>query len=504
MCDSYHEVGGTPVTMPQAPVFRGFFIGGEFVSASSPRLLPLCCPATAAAYATVPPVTSIEVERAVGAARRAFDDGSWSLLRADERVAILQLATENLRPSFQEIARVAAFEIGAPVSLTESMLEVAVSLVARLGEIALTMPHTEEAQGLWDYVVQRQPYGVVVVISPWNGPMFETIVKSSMALLSGNSVISKPPPLAPFVGQYWGESLTRAGLPAGVFSILPADAQVSQELVIRREVDKIAFTGGTSVGRKIAELCGANLKRVVLELGGKSAAVVLEDADLDVVAQAVASGSFFNSGQVCSALTRVVVPRRLAAETAERIAEIGSKIVIGDPFDPETSMGPMASASHFERVQKFVALGREQGARLVTGGRRPPGLGPGWYFEPTVFADVKSSMRISQEEIFGPVVAVIAHDGEGDAVRIANDSEYGLGGSVFSADAERALGVAGRLQTGSVTINGFTSNFLAPRDPHKSSGTGVMTGAGGYRAFQSSRIVNLRPAKGAWVPGSKS
>jgi acyl-CoA reductase-like NAD-dependent aldehyde dehydrogenase len=325
------------------------------------------------------------------------------------------------------------------------------------------------------------------------------MMKSAQALLAGCTVVSKPPPSAPFAVLIWGDALARAGLPPGAFNILPAGADVSEYLVSHSGVDLVVFTGGTPVGRRVAELCGRNLKRVVLELGGKSAAVVLEDADLQLVADSVAAGVYFNSGQICSALSRVVAPRSSIDSVVDLLRAKAHGIVIGSPLDPSTTMGPLATKGHHERVLRYIDVGRTEGAELVFGGDVPDHLKEGWYIQPTLFVG-NNSMTIAREEIFGPVVTVIPHDGEADAVGIANDSDFGLGGSVFSADEKRAIHVASQLSTGSVTINGYTTNLLAPRDPCKTSGIGTVTGTAGFESFRSRRTVNLRATQGAWTP----
>jgi aldehyde dehydrogenase (NAD+) len=276
---------------------------------------------------------------------------------------------------------------------------------------------------------------------------------------------------------------------------------VSEYLVSHPGVGLVVFTGGTPVGRRVAELCGRSLKRVILELGGKSAAIVLDDADLQAAADAVASGVYYNSGQICSALTRMLVPRAAVDEAVERLRAKASALVIGSPFDPATTMGPLASRAHQRRVLDRIAEGEKEGARIVFGGRRPASQPCGWFVEPTLFVS-SNDTSIAREEVFGPVVTLIPHDGDDDAIAIANDSDYGLGGAVFATDEERARRVASRLDTGSVTINGYTTNLLAPRDPHKWSGSGPVTGVAGFQSFRSSRLVNLRAAAGAWAPGT--
>ncbi len=325
------------------------------------------------------------------------------------------------------------------------------------------------------------------------------MLKSAQALLAGCSVISKPPPSAPFAVRAWADALNQVGLPEGAYSILPAEAEVSEYLVAHPGVDLVVFTGGTPVGRRVAELCGRNLKRVILELGGKSAAIVLDDADLTAAVDAVASGVFYNSGQICSALSRMLVPRgrrRGGGAVAGEGVGRGHRQPVRARHDDGT-----ARVTHQQRVLERIAAGERDGAQLVFGGRRPAGQPRGWFVEPTLFVSANDT-SIAREEVFGPVVTVIPHDGDDDAVDIANDSDYGLGGGVFSADEQRARRVASRLDTGSVTINGYTTNLLAPRDPRKWSGRGSVTGVPGFQAFRFSRLVNVRASAGAWAPAA--
>jgi len=477
------------------------FIGGRWSAGTGRARTTWVAPSTEEIYGRSVQPTEADADAAVAAARRAFREGPWRKLSVHERGALLRRAVAMAQPKISGIAVTSAYEIGAPLGVTTMFAQVVTTVVDRMCDLAAAVPDVEAGTGLWEYQIQREPAGVVLDIVPWNSPFTATVMKSAQALLAGCSVISKPPPSAPFAVRAWAEALDQAGLPQGVYSILPAEADVSEYLVTHPGVDLVVFTGGTPVGRRVAELCGRSLKRVVLELGGKSAAVVLDDADLQAAADAVASGVYYNSGQICSALSRMIVPRPAVEEVVERLRAKASALVIGSPLEPTTTMGPLASRTHQQRVLDRISAGEHDGAQLVFGGRRPPGLPRGWFVEPALFVSTNQT-SIAREEVFGPVVTVIPYDGDDEAVEIANDSDYGLGGSVFAADEERALRVASRLDTGSVTINGYTTNLLAARDPRKWSGSGPVTGVAGFQSFRSSRLVNLRAAAGAWAPAT--
>jgi aldehyde dehydrogenase (NAD+) len=479
----------------------GFYIGGGIVEPTGADWLELRYPATGEVYAKIPRPTKMDADRAVDAARGAFATSDWSERSVADRAAVIRNAAAMIETRLDEIAEMSAYEIGAPLAVTRMMAKMVVGVVDGLASLATSVPVDESRSGFWDFEVQHRPRGVVLDIVPWNGPFSGTMMKSARALLAGCTVVSKPPPTAPFSVLEWARALQTSGLPAGAFNVLPADAEVAEHLVVHRGVDLVVFTGGTSIGRRVAALCGERLKPVVLELGGKSAAVVLEDADLQLATDSVAAGVYFNSGQICSALSRMLVPRNDVEAVVELLRQKASAIVMGDPLAPTTTMGPMATEGHRDRVLGRVQAGRNEGADLVFGGGCPPELSPGWFVEPSLFV-TDNQTSLAREEIFGPVVAIIPHEGEAEAISMANDSDYGLGGSVFSADAERAVAVASQLETGSVTINGYTTNMLAPRKPFKGSGVGTVTGIEGFRSFQTTRVVNLRSAQGAWTPSA--
>jgi aldehyde dehydrogenase (NAD+) len=477
------------------------YIGGHWSAGTGRPWATWVAPSTEETYGRSVQPTEADADAAVTAARQAFRDGLWRERSVRERGDVLRRAAAIIQPKVADIAITSAYEIGAPLGVTTMFAQVVSTVVNRMCDLAASVPDIETGTGLWEFEIQREPAGVVLDIVPWNSPFAATMMKSAQALLAGCSVISKPPPSAPFAVRVWADALNEAGLPEGAYSILPAEAGVSEYLVAHPSVDLVVFTGGTLVGRRVAELCGRNLKRVILELGGKSAAIVLDDSSLQGAVDAVSSGVYYNSGQICSALTRMLVPRAAVDEAVERLRAKASALVIGSPFNPATTMGPLASRSHQQRVLDRIAEGEKDGARMVFGGRRPASQPRGWFVEPTLFVS-SNETSIAREEVFGPVVTVIPHDGDDNAIEIANDSDYGLGGGVFAAEEERARGVASQLDTGSVTINGYTTNLLAPRDPRKWSGSGSVTGAGGFQSYRSSRLVNLRAAAGAWAPAT--
>ena len=475
------------------PADGHFFIGGSLHTPSTTTRVGLVSPATEEVYAEIARPASTEADHAVDEARTAFDSGAWSSMPVDARAEVIERACDGVEQRAAEIAVTCAYEIGAPISQTRQSVMGAALVVRQMCDSARSMPDSRIGVGQWHYEVQYEPIGVVLNIVPWNSPFAGMMRHTAQALLAGCSVIAKPSPDTPFSAVIWGRVLQAAGLPDGTYSAVPAEADVSEYLVCHGAVDHVAFIGGTPTGRRVAELCGRNLKRYVLELGGKSAAIVLDDADVARAAKAVAGGVFHNSGQICSALTRVVVPPALVAEMVEALLLEASARSLGDPLDEQTTMGPLASSAHQQRVLAAIRQGQEEGAELQFGGRRPAELARGFFVEPTVFVG-HNDMRLARDEIFGPVAVVIPHDGDDDAVRIANDSQFGLGGAVFSADQERAVAIASRIQTGSVSINAYTTNMLAPRDPQKDSGWGTSSGPEGYQSYARSRTVNLRPA----------
>jgi acyl-CoA reductase-like NAD-dependent aldehyde dehydrogenase len=340
-------------------------------------------------------------------------------------------------------------------------------------------------------LVTREPVGVVAAIVPWNVPQAVTMHKLAPALLAGCTVVLKPAPETPLDAYLLAEMLQAAGLPEGVVNVVPAEREVSEHLVTHAGVDKVAFTGSTDAGRRIASLCGRDLRRVTLELGGKSAAVILDDADLEAAVESLRLGSFRNSGQVCTLKTRLLVSHRRERELLDRLVELVASMPVGDPNDPDTEIGPMVSARHRQRVEGYIEIGRTEGAKAVVGGGRPAVLDRGWFVEPTVFSGVEPGMRIAQEEIFGPVLTVLAYDDEDEAVAIANNSSYGLSGSVFTSDVEHGLAVASQIRTGTVELNGSPAGWHAPFGGFKNSGIGREGGPEGFDSYVETRAIGL-------------
>jgi aldehyde dehydrogenase (NAD+) len=335
---------------------------------------------------------------------------------------------------------------------------------------------------------------VVAAIVPWNVPQFVTMSKLAPALLSGCSIVIKPAPETPLDALFVCALLEEAGVPKGVVSVIPAGREVGEHLVRHPMVDKVAFTGSTAAGRKIGAICGEQLKRCSLELGGKSAAIILDDADLAATVEGLKFASFMNNGQACVAQTRILASRKRYDEVVEALGTMVGEMSVGDPADATTQIGPLVAERQQERVEKYIALGQEEGARVVVGGGgRPEGMDKGWYVRPTVFSNVDNSMRIAREEIFGPVVAVIPYDDEKQAVSIANDSEYGLAGSVWTADMGKGMDIARQVRAGTFGVNQYTMDFIAPFGGYKASGIGREFGREGLEEYLELKSIVAPP-----------
>jgi len=446
------------------------YIDGDWRRPSGHEVIDVVSSATERPIGRVPRGTAADVEVAATAARRAFE-GHWGATSVDERAQWLERLAAGMKPRVPDIAQAIAHEVGTAVGYaTKVQAEFPVSMLGANATFvrAATLEYT-----LGHSLVVKEPVGVVGAITPWNYPLHQVICKLAPALAAGCTVVLKPAELAPLSAFVLAEVAHEIGLPAGVINVVSGPGRVVGEAIAAHPaIDMVSFTGSQAAGSRVAAVAGADIKKVCLELGGKSAFVVLDDAPFEKAIPAGVNHCMQNSGQTCSAWTRMLVPRARQAEAVDlAVAQLG-KLTLGDPFDAATRLGPLVSAAQRESVLGYIERGRAEGARLVAGGGRPAALTTGYYVEPTVFADVDNRMTIAQDEIFGPVLAVIPHDGDDDAVRLANDSPYGLSGGVWAGSVERAMAVARRLRTGQVDVNGGRFNPLAPFGGCKKSGLG--------------------------------
>ncbi|MFF1471788.1 aldehyde dehydrogenase [Streptomyces mirabilis] len=473
------------------------FIGGSWAEPSNPELLDIASPHDRSVVGRAAQAHPADIDRTVAAARASFEAGAWRLTPPAERIAVLRRFNALREKNAEKIARLISLENGSAGWFTRAgqpgltrQANAYLKAAEQFGWEETLVP-SDPASPVRS-VVRREAIGVVAAVIPWNSPFSSATSKIIPALVAGNSVVLKVSPENSLSMGFLAELLEQVGLPEGVISVLPADRETSEYLVSHKDVDKIAFTGSTRAGRRIASIAGEQLKRVSLELGGKSAAIILPDADIEKAVAGVKFGSLLNNGESCIAQTRILAPRSRYEEVVAALKELVESLKVGDPNDPDTFIGPMIRPDQQERVRTYIQLGIEEGARLVAGGPQiPEGLEKGNYVTPTVFADVDNSMRIAQEEIFGPVLVVIAYDDEDDAVRIANDSEYGLSGGVWSSDEERALTIARRVRTGTVTVNGASVAFDGPFGGFKASGIGREYGAVGLGTYTEYKTITV-------------
>lgn len=469
------------------------YIDGDLVEPAGSGTIDVINPFTEEVAGRVPEATAADVDRAVAAARAAFES-DWSRLPVAERAEILGRASAGINARLDDLTRLITTEMGSPYSWCMFGQVLAPTMVLDYyTELGRTWEVEEQRSGMFGpVVVRKEPLGVAAAIVPWNVPLFVTILKLAPAILSGCTVVLKPAPETPLSAYELHEIFAEAGLPKGVLNIVPAGREVGEHLVTHPGVDKVGFTGSTAAGKRIATLCGERLRPCTLELGGKSAAIILDDADLAQAVQGIIDGGILNNGQACVAQTRILASRSRYDEVVDALTEAVAAQVVGDPMDPATQIGPLVADRQRDRVLGLIDQGKNEGARITTGGGRPD-FERGYFVEPTVFADATNDMTIAREEIFGPVLSVLAYDDVDHAVAIANDSPYGLSGTIWSADGDAATDLARRIQTGTLAINHFGMAFGAPFGGYKDSGLGRELGPEGLDAYYQKKAISLSP-----------
>ncbi len=465
------------------------YIDGAWVPSTESDTIDVINSATEEVMGRVPEATAEDVDKAVQAAKRALD--TWSTTTVEERSKYIQRIAEGLQARTMDIANVVAQELGMPINL--SMIIQAGLPTVTFGSMQQLIDEVKWEEQIGNSLVIKEPVGVVGAITPWNYPLHQIANKVAPALAAGCTVVLKPSEVTPLNAFILAEIIDDVGLPAGVFNLVTGTGPVVGEAIAaHHDVDMVSFTGSTRAGKRVGELAAQCVKPVALELGGKSPNIILEDANFE---QAVTDGvgkAFLNSGQTCSALTRMLVPRSKLAEAEDIAVKAAETYTPGDPFDADTRLGPLVSEVQRERVRGYIQKGIDEGAKLLTGGAEAPeGLDKGYYVRPTVFSEVRNDMTIAQEEIFGPVLSIIPYEDEEDAVRIANDTDYGLAGGVWSGDADRAKAVARRIRSGQVEVNGGAFNPMAPFGGFKRSGHGRELGKFAIEEFLTTKSLQL-------------
>jgi acyl-CoA reductase-like NAD-dependent aldehyde dehydrogenase len=476
--------------------YDGLFIDGAWIKPSSSQVIEAFSASTEDLLGSVPAADEADVDAAVAAARKAFDDPTgWPRWQPEQRAAAIERFALELEARADDIVTRVSGQNGMPVRfgrLTEGM--VPAKILRYYADLIRQTESTEVRKSLvfGSTEVRREPIGVVGAIVPWNFPQTLTFFKVAPALAAGCTIVLKPSSETVLDAMVVAEAAEAAGLPPGVLNVVPGSGRTAgAHLVSHPDIDKIAFTGSTDAGRAIAETCGRLLKPVTLELGGKSAALILDDADLEVTMRGLFATSLMNQGQSCYICTRILAPRTRYTEVVDSLSDLVRSLRIGDPLDKSTIIGPVASAKQRDIIEDYIAKGQAEGGRITVGGGRPVGFDKGWYVEPTVFADVDNNATIAREEIFGPVLAVIPFDDDAEAVRIANDSAYGLGGTVWTSDLDRGAAIARQVQTGSIGVNGYTMDHGAPFGGIKESGLGRELGPEGLEAYRQFKSIYL-------------
>ncbi|MEV6101862.1 aldehyde dehydrogenase family protein [Nocardia sp. NPDC051981] len=485
-----------PATRPEPrwTYVDDFYLAGCWTPSRATTRLPLIDPATEHEWGAVPDCSAEDVDAALAAADRAFRSGPWPRTTPAERAALLLRAADELEVRAADMAITNTLENGSPISETRGAAANAASIFRHVAGLASWLD-TEDVRpfpgGGAETVVRKDPVGPCVLIAPWNFPINLMVVKLAPALLAGCTVVMKPAPSTSLSIRFVVEACAAAGVPAGVINLVTGGGEVGDRLVRHPLAAKVAFTGSTPVGRRIATACGELLRPVTLELGGKSSAIVLPDADLEQLSSVLIRTCLRNTGQTCYISTRILAPATRYDEVVDAVTRTVAAAPQGDPFDERTVFGPMASEAQYDIVRGYLDSALEEGARATIGGR-PARTDAGWFIEPTVFADVTPTMRIAREEIFGPVLSVLRYDDLDEAVALANDGSFGLGGVVFSSDPLAAQGVAERMDTGSVGVNFFASNHNAPFGGRHDSGLGVEYGIEGLSQYVTYKSIHRR------------
>ncbi|MDG1216428.1 MAG: aldehyde dehydrogenase [Luminiphilus sp.] len=472
-----------------------FFIDGAWREPKSDRRIAVECPANREIVGSCPEAVQADVDAAVSAASAALGRDDWAGTSGADRAGYIDALSDAMKSRAMDLANCAVAEIAAPISFSKGQVAMARMTLKFYAQLARDFVFEEQRKGYFgSVIVRKEPVGVVAAIVPFNGPLFAAMLKLGPALASGSTVVLKVPMETPLFSYVLAECIVAAGFPAGVINILPADREVSEYLVDHADVSMVSITGSVVAGRSVAKACGSQIKRSALELGGKSAAIVCEDADPAQIVPALANASVINSGQACAAQTRILIPQSRYEEYVAALATAYESMNMGDPANPVTELGPMIHERHFQRVKAYIQTGLDEGARLVTGGQTPAELEPGYFIQPTLLADVSNDMRVAREEIFGPVVCAIPYDDIDDAIRIANDSDMGLSGSVWTSDVEAGLEIGRRIHAGNFSINGFTMDVAAPFGGYKRSGLGRELGEEGLHDYLEFKTINLPSA----------
>jgi acyl-CoA reductase-like NAD-dependent aldehyde dehydrogenase len=465
------------------------YIDGTWIPSTGAGTIDVINASTEEVMGRIPDGTPEDVDKAVQAARRAFT--GWAATDKEERAKYLQRITEGLQARMGDIANVVAQEVGMPINLS-TMIQAGLPLMTfgSMGQLLDTYPFEEQ---VGNSLIVREPVGVVGAITPWNYPLHQIAAKVAPAMAAGCTVVLKPSEVAPLNAFILAEIIDEAGLPPGVFNLVTGVGPVVGEAIAAHpDVDMVSFTGSTRAGKRVSELAAKTVKRVALELGGKSPNVILADAELGRAVPDGVAKAFINSGQTCSALTRMIVPREKLAEVEQLAVQAAETYTPGDPFSADSRLGPLVSATQRERVRGYIQKGIDEGAKLLTGGvSAPEGLDHGYFVRPTIFSEVDPDSTIAQEEIFGPVLSIIPYETEAEAVEIANDTVYGLAGAVWSGDADRAKAVARQLRSGQVEVNGGSFNPMAPFGGYKQSGHGRELGKFGLDEYLEIKSLQL-------------